>query len=205
MGLLGVWSWCQHSSALGPGKLVVCEVPGCPGATVNGNALVPWFSGFVQMFVLRGFPKNVDPRSTVEPEPVTQVRAGRGCGGLIPLPLGEFCLAAGTGAARLPVRFLGVCGTSAVLAGVVPGPWAVASPQASVPKPSGLKALPVQNRCHAEAVGARDRPAELSSGALPCGLRLSAPGLLTSGSSRTQGCCFCRMRATAFSVPTDRG
>ncbi|XP_047649477.1 Fanconi anemia group A protein isoform X6 [Phacochoerus africanus] len=30
---------------------------------------------FVQMFVLRGFPKNVDPRSTVEPEPVTQIAA----------------------------------------------------------------------------------------------------------------------------------
>uniref|UniRef100_A0A8D1VSZ5 Fanconi anemia group A protein n=2 Tax=Sus scrofa TaxID=9823 RepID=A0A8D1VSZ5_PIG len=32
-------------------------------------------TGFVQMFVLRGFPKNVDPRSTVEPEPVTQIAA----------------------------------------------------------------------------------------------------------------------------------
>uniref|UniRef100_A0A8D1VSY7 Fanconi anemia group A protein n=1 Tax=Sus scrofa TaxID=9823 RepID=A0A8D1VSY7_PIG len=34
-------------------------------------------TGFVQMFVLRGFPKNVDPRSTVEPEPVTQVCSRR--------------------------------------------------------------------------------------------------------------------------------
>lgn len=149
MGLLGVWSWCHHSSALGPGKLVVCGVPGCPGATVNGNALVPWFSGFVQMFVLRGFPKNVDPRSTVEPEPVTQVLAGRGCGGLIPLPLGEFCLAVGTGAVpwRLwDVGCAGGCGPGALGCGLSPGLCSQALGAKSLASPESVPCLRLWGR-----------------------------------------------------------